>query len=661
MNILLQSWELPPFNQISEADYEPAIEQAIALADNRIQAIVDNPESPTFANTIEPLEVADAELNRITALLFNLDECCTTDKLQDVVMRVQPELTRFNTRVATNRKLFNRVKQVHDSWPTDADPEQTTLVEQTYRNFERHGVGLEGEARKRFASNAEELAQLTVAFGQNALADLNEWTLHLTDVADLDGLPQSAIDAAHDEAQARQLDGWVFTLDAPSYGPFITYSRHRHLRERIYRAHAGIGNHGGAHDNNATINRIVALRTEQAHLLGYDTYCDYVLCDRMVQSLPRLQQFLDDLRQAVLPAAKADLEAVKSQSSQDDIRPWDFSFYAEQLKQKRFNIDSEALRPYFSLDNVRQGIFSLYGRLYGITFTPDPTVPVYHPDVQVFRVSDGARHMGLLYLDMHPRASKRSGAWMTEFRGQHAEVRPQIQVVCNFSKPVNGQPALLRFDEVETFMHEMGHAMHGLLSDVRYESLSGTNVKRDFVEMPSQVMENWCYEEEFLSTFARHYKTGEPLPQHLVDSLRQSRNHMAGWLCLRQLNLAQTDVAFHTLTAPTPLTAEQIEHTAMTHLITPEQGCCTATNFGHIFGGGYASGYYGYKWAEVLDADIFSRFKADGIFNATTARQFRDKILSRGGTRHPALLFRDFMGHDPDNTALLRRMQLTNN
>jgi len=394
-------------------------------------------------------------------------------------------------------------------------------------------------------------------------------------------------------------------------------------------------------------------------MLGYNTYCDYVLEDRMVQSLPNLRRFMNDLKAAVLPAAENDLAEMTRISGLSEISGWDISYLSEKLKQQRYAFDSEALRPYFPLEAVREGIFGLYGRLYGLHFEPAPEVPVYHEDVKVYRILDGMREMGILYLDMHPRASKRSGAWMTEFRGQYGTVRPQIQVVCNFSKPTADTPALLRFSEVETFMHEMGHAMHGMLSDVQYESLSGTNVKRDFVEMPSQVMENWCYEPEFLNTFARHWQTGEPLPTEYIDKIRAAQNHLAGWLCLRQLNLGFTDIAFHTMhDGSTVEKAEDVEAAAMTDLLPRVPGCCTATNFSHIFGGGYASGYYGYKWAEVLDADIFSRFKADGIFNPKTATAFRRKILSRGGTEHPSVLFKNFMGREPDNKALLKRMNL---
>lgn len=653
MNILLQDWEYPPFDQIKNDDYEPAIKEAIAEAKSFIEAIVNNPESPTFENTVEALECADRRLNRVSAIMMNLNECCTDEHLQDIVMRIQPEMTRFANSVSTDERLYQRVKHVSDHSDYSDNPEKRTLLDNTLKSFIRHGVALPQKERELYKKNEEELSELKLRFSRNALADMNDKTLHLTDEADLEGLPETLRAAAREEAVARGLNGWVFTLAYPMYGPFMTYSARGHLRAKMYLMYNSIGNRGNGHDNNAIIRRIVELRSEQAHLLGYDTYCDYVLEERMVQSLPNLRRFMQELKDAVLPAAKKDLADVGATEA------WDFSYLAEKLKQQRYAFDGEHLRPYFPLEAVREGIFGLYGKLYGLRFEEDGSIPVYHPDVKVYRVNDGEKEMGLLYLDMFPRPSKRSGAWMTEFRGQHDKVRPQIQVVCNFSKPVGNIPSLLRFNEVETFMHEMGHAMHGMLSDVHYESLSGTNVKRDFVEMPSQVMENWCYEPEFLSTFARHYQTGEPLPTEYIDKIRAAQNHLAGWLCLRQLNLGFTDIAFHTMTDASSIgKAEEVETNAMTNLLPHVSGCCTATNFSHIFGGGYASGYYGYKWAEVLDADIFSRFKQDGIFNHDTAEAFRREVLSRGGTEHPAVLFRNFMGREPDNKALLKRMNL---
>ena len=653
MNILLQDWEYPPFDQIKNDDYEPAIKEAIAEAKSFIEAIVNNPERPTFENTVEALECADRRLNRVSAIMMNLNECCTDEHLQDIVMRIQPEMTRFANSVSTDERLYQRVKHVSDHSDYSDNPEKRTLLDNTLKSFIRHGVALPQKERELYKKNEEELSELKLRFSRNALADMNDKTLHLTDEADLEGLPETLRAAAREEAVARGLDGWVFTLAYPMYGPFMTYSARGHLRAKMYLMYNSIGNRGNEHDNNAIIRRIVELCSEQAHLLGYDTYCDYVLEERMVQSLPNLRRFMQELKDAVLPAAKKDLADVGATEA------WDFSYLAERLKQQRYAFDGEHLRPYFPLEAVREGIFGLYGKLYGLRFEEDGSIPVYHPDVKVYRVNDGEKEMGLLYLDMFPRPSKRSGAWMTEFRGQHDKVRPQIQVVCNFSKPVGNIPSLLRFNEVETFMHEMGHAMHGMLSDVHYESLSGTNVKRDFVEMPSQVMENWCYEPEFLSTFARHYQTGEPLPTEYIDKIRAAQNHLAGWLCLRQLNLGFTDIAFHTMTDASSIgKAEEVETNAMTNLLPHVSGCCTATNFSHIFGGGYASGYYGYKWAEVLDADIFSRFKQDGIFNHDTAEAFRREVLSRGGTEHPAVLFRNFMGREPDNKALLKRMNL---
>ncbi|MBQ3788959.1 MAG: M3 family metallopeptidase [Bacteroidales bacterium] len=668
MNILLQDWEYPPFDRIKNEDYEPAVREAIAEAERNVEAIATSDEPPTFENTIEALETASRRLDRVSAVMSNLNECCTDEELQAVVMRLEPEITRFSMKVMTDERLYRRAKAVESGEWRPASGEQQTLLEQTLKSFRRHGVALPEKEREEFKQIAEELSELQVRFGQNALGDLNEWTLHLTEEGDLDGLPQAVRDAAAEEARSRGLEGWVFTLSAPSYVPFMTYSTRRDLRERMYRAYGSIGGRGNERDNNETIRRIVALRARQAHLLGYDTYCDYVLEDRMVQSLPNLRRFMQELKEAVLPAARRDLEEVRrmARTQLQPFMPWDLSHYSELLKQQRYDFDSELLRPYFPLEAVREGIFGLYGRLYGLRFEPAPDIPVYHEDVRVYRVSrhgagnGAAVAMGILYLDMHPRPSKRSGAWMTEFRGQYGSVRPQIQVVCNFSKPTADTPALLRFSEVETFMHEMGHAMHGMLSDVQYESLSGTNVKRDFVEMPSQVMENWCYEPEFLATFARHWQTGEVLPTEYVEKIRAAQNHMAGWLCLRQLNLGMTDMAFHTVPDGTTVgKAEEVEAAAMENLLPRVEGCCTATNFSHIFGGGYASGYYGYKWAEVLDADIFSRFKADGIFNTDTAEAFRREILSRGGTEHPSVLFRNFMGRDPDQQALLRRMGLT--
>lgn len=673
-NPLLTVWDTPhqtpPFSRIADAHYAPAIKEGIRMAEANIDAIARQSEPPTFENTIVALEKAAESLDRSTALLLNLNECCTNQQLQQTVLEIMPELTQYENRIWMDRRLFARVETIYQSRNSiPFDSEQTQLLEKYYQHFIRNGVNLDAEKKQRFATCTEELATLTETFNQNALHDTNDFTLHLTDSADLEGLPDGICHEAHDEALRRGLEGWVFTLHAPSYRPFLTYAANRKLRERMWRAYNSRGNRGSETDNKSIIARIVALRLEIAQLLGYDDYASYSLCRTMAQDAPTVNKFLDDLLQASLPFARQDLEEVQQFARQHGadytLQNWDFSYWSERLKQQRYDFDSEALRPYFKLDNVRQGIFDLYGRLYGVSFVERNDVEVYHNDVKVFEVRDGERLMGLLYLDMFPRESKRSGAWMTEFRGQSfigdEEVRPLIQVVCNFTKSSADRPSLLTFDEMETFMHEMGHAMHGMLSDVRYPSVSGTNVRHDFVEMPSQVMENWCYEPEFLNTFAFHYQTGEPIPTEYIDKIRRAERYLAGWLCVRQLNFGRVDMAYHTIRQPLPAGAdiERFEHNNMVELLPTVEGCCSSTSFTHIFCGGYAAGYYGYKWAEVLDADIFSRFKESGIFDRDTATAFRREILSRGGSEHPAVLFRNFMGRDPDNNALLRRCGFT--
>lgn len=668
-NPLLQEWktphQTPPFSQIKNKHYEPAVKAAIKEAQANIKAITDNAEAPTFENTIVAMETAQESLSRITSILFNLNECNTNEELQKIVMKLLPELTRFETSVSMDAKLFARIKTLYDKRnQLGLNGDQMQLLEDTYMGFVRNGVNLGEDEQKAFAKNQERLSELTQQFNQNVLADNNSYTLHLTNKDDLAGLSENVIAAAREEAQRRKLEGWVFTLAYPSFGPFMTYSERSDLREQMWRAYNSRGNRGGATDNNEIMREITALRLEQAKLLGYNTYAEYVLADRMIETPQRLTKFQRDLYNACFPVAVKDLKAVTEYARKNGqikrLNRWDVSYWTEKLKQEQYNFDEEQLRPFFQLEKVRQGIFELYGRLYGLSFTEvTGKVEVYHPDVKAFEVKDGDKFMGVLYLDMHPRESKRSGAWMTEFRDQsnlpgHSH-RPLIQVVCNFSKPVGDKPALLSFDEVETFMHEFGHAMHGMLSEVTYPSQSGTNVYRDFVELPSQIMENWCYETEFLNTFARHYQTGDPIPEDFIRKIRQSQNYMSGYYCLRQLSLGMVDFAFHSITEPIEGKMETFEQAHMVELLAPVEGCNTSTAFTHIFAGGYASGYYGYKWAEVLDADAFSRFKEHGIFDKKTAEKFRQEILSKGGTRHPAVLYRNFMGREPDQNALLIR------
>lgn len=667
-NPLLKDWntphQTPPFSQIQNKHYAPAVKEAIKEAKANIKAIANSSAEPTFENTIVAMETSQEKLNRITAILFNMNECNTDAELQQIVMKLSPELIRFESSVSMNAKLFARVKKLYDKRESlGLRYDQMKLLTDTYEGFVRNGIGLSKEDQKTFTSIQEQLSKLTQQFNQNVLADNNSYTLHVDSRDSLKGLPENVIAAAQEEAQRRQMEGYVFTLAYPSYGPFMTYAENQSLREQMWRAYNSRGNRGGATDNNEIIRQITSLRLQMAQMLGYNTYAEYVLANRMVKDPKTLVAFQQKLYNACFPVAVKDLKAVTAYARRtNDIKRlynWDVSYYTQKFKEEQYRFDAEALRPYFQLERVRQGIFDLYGKLYGLTFKPAADIEVYHPDVKAFEVFDGSRFMGVLYLDMFPRESKRSGAWMTEFRDQSGlpghEHRPLIQVVCNFSKPVGSTPSLLSFDEVETFMHEFGHAMHGMLSDVTYPSQSGTNVFRDFVELPSQIMENWCYETEFLNTFARHYQTGELIPAEYIQKIRESKNYMAGYYCLRQLNLGIVDYEFHSITKPFEGSAEDFEHQHMTELLAPIPGCNTSTAFTHIFAGGYAAGYYGYKWAEVLDADAFSMFKEHGIFDKATATKFRQELLSQGGTRHPSELYRNFMGRDPNQSALLFR------
>ena len=672
-NPLLEDWntphQTPPFSLIRTEHYAPAMRAAIKEAEANIGNIVKQKEAATFENTIVALQTASERLDRISGVLFNLNECNTDSAMQQVVMELTPELTRYENSVSMNEKLFARVKAVYEQRDKlELTTEQRTLLENTYKGFVRNGVNLSGRDKKIFAKNSERLAELSQKMNQNVLADNNNYILHITKERDLNGLPENVKAAARQEAAERDMDGWVFTLAYPSFGPFITYADNRDLREQIWRAYNSRGNRGNENDNNEIIREMTLLRYQQAKLLGYSNYSEYVLSNRMCETPAQLSKFFDQLLDASMPYAIQDLKDVSNYASRHGaklpLQRWDFSYWSEKMKQDKYDFDEELLRPYFQLENVRQGIFNLYGRLYGLTFKEAHDIDIYHPDVKVYEVYDGNRFMAVLYLDMHPRASKRSGAWMTEFRNQSNingnEVRPLIQVVCNFSKPVGDKPALLSFDEVETFMHEFGHAMHGMLSDCTYPGVSGTSVKRDFVELPSQVMENWCYEPEFLNTFARHYQTGATIPMEYIQKIRAAEKYLAGWLCVRQLSLGLVDFAFHTITEPIEGPIEVFERAHMKELLPSVQGTNTSTAFTHIFAGGYASGYYGYKWAEVLDADVFSKFKQNGIFDKTTAEAFRNEVLSKGGTEHPAVLFRNFMGRDPKIDALLQRCGFNN-
>lgn len=665
-NALLEEWntpyQTPPFSQIKTEHYKPAMKAAIKEAKANINKIVKQKAAPTFDNTILALEQASEKLDRVSSVLFNLNECNTNPEMQKIVMDMAPELSRFSSEVSMNERLFARVKSVYDNRASEnLNAEQLQLLEKHYKSFTRNGALLSPEDKKTMAKYSEEESVLTNKFGQNALADNNSYTLHVTDKSDLSGLPENVVAAAKAEAESRKMDGWVFTLAYPSYGPFMTYADNRNLREQIYHAYNSQGNRGNSNDNNEIIRRITLLRHLQSNLMGYKCYADYSLAETMASNTENVSDLMKKLIEAAYPVAIQDLREVQEYANkhgfEGQLQRWDFSYWSKKLEKEKYSFDAELLRPYFQLENVRRGIFDLYGRLYGLTFKEANNIDKYHPDVTVYEVFDGNHFMGVLYLDMFPRASKRSGAWMTEFRNQSnvngKEIRPLIQVVCNFSKPVGDKPALLSFDEVETFMHEFGHAMHGMLSQVTYNTLAGTSVYRDFVELPSQVMENWCYEPEFLNTFAKHYQTGENIPSEYIEKIKASENYLAGYLCIRQISLGMVDMAFHTLTEPLQGRVEDFERQHMIELLPPVEGCNTSTAFTHIFAGGYAAGYYSYKWSEVLDADVFSKFKENGIFDKKTATAFRNEVLSKGATQHPAQLFRNFMGRDPNTEALL--------
>ena len=665
MNPFYTTYQYIPFDKIKEEDYEPAMLKGIEEEDQEIDRIVNNPDAPTFENTIEAMERSGQLLDKVTTVFFNLLSAETTDFLDELAQKMSPILSEHSNNIMLNERLFKRVKAVYDDHASDQfarlNPEQKMLLTNTYEGFVRHGALLSDEQKEQLRRISAELGVLSLQFSQNKLKDTNDFILHLTDDADLEGLPDSAIDLALQTAKERGMDGYVFTLQAPSYIPFLTYSARRELREKMYRAYNTLCTHTNENNNVAIVGKIVNLHREMAQLLGYDTYADYALTRRMAEKKENVYQLLDRLIEAYLPTAKEEIEAVRQLYT--DLQPWDFSYYANKLKEQRFNINSEMLRPYFELSNVKKGVFGLATRLYGITFTPNTEAPVYHPEVEVFDVKDkDGTYLALLYCDFHPRASKKSGAWMTSFKEQWTEPdgtnsRPQVSIVMNLSKATDNKPALLTLGEVETFLHEFGHALHGIFANTTYRSISGTNVYWDFVELPSQFMENYSIEPDFLNTFAAHYETGEAIPQELIDRIIASRNFNVAYACMRQVSFGLLDMAFYTLKDDFNADLFTFEREAWHRAqVLPEvEGTCMTTQFSHIMAGGYSAGYYSYKWAEVLDADAFSLFKERGIFDTKTAQSFRDNILSKGGTEHPMTLYKRFRGQAPTIDALLHR------
>ena len=661
----------PVFDRIEESDYLPAFKEAIARNRAGVEAVRDNPEEPTFANTIEALEWAGEDLDRISGIFFNLTEACTDDALDRIAEEVSPLLTQLNMSVLLDEKLFARIKAVWERRASFAlDTEAAKLLEETWKTFSRHGANLPPDKKERFAKVSEELSLSTLKFGQHVLADTNAFTLHLTEEADLSGLPDYVREMASAEAAGRGLPGWLFTLHQPSYGPFLKFSDRRDLREKIWRAY-NKKCIGGENDNTALLRKIVTLRTEKACLLGYGTYADYALEDRMAKRPDTVQSFLGRLMDPSLPAARRELDEIGEYAAGHgfvgELMPWDFSYWAEKFRKERYALDEELLKPYFRLDAVREAVFGLAGRLYGLRFDLRNDIPGYHPDVQVYEVSDETgRFLSLLYLDFFPRESKRGGAWMTSFRELEVrngvERRPQVSIVTNFTKPAGSTPSLLTFGEVTTFLHEFGHALHGMLAEGRYKSLTGTNVVRDFVELPSQLMENWAYEPDFLETFARHWQTGEVIPRAYIDRIVAAKNFLAGYSQVRQLQFGLVDMAWHTSAAgPAADVVAFEQETLRPSSVLPQiPGIAFSPSFNHIFSGGYAAGYYSYKWAEVLEADAFAFFREKGIFSREAAEVFRRELLSRGGSVDADVLYRNFRGRDPEPDALLEKLGLVN-
>ncbi len=672
-NPLVKEWntpfQTPPFNSIKTEHYKPAMLYAIEQAKQEVNAIIVNRARPDFENTIVALERAGGLLNRISGVFFNINECMTSDQLQQIYMEIIPDLTAYGNDVSMNPLLFAKVKEVYDQRDDIAlTTEQRMLLEKTYKSFIRSGALLEGAAKEEYRKVSEELSMLTNQYQMNVLAEQNAFFLNITNKKDLAGLPDYVIAAAREEAKARKQKGWTFTLQYPSFSPFMQYADNRDLREKMWRASAFEANNNNDKDNKEIARKIANLRLRMAQLLGYSSYAEYALEERMAQNPQTVNKFINDLFEASMPFAEKEMKEVQDYANAHgfvgQIQRWDFSYWSEKLKNDKYAMDPSMFKPYFKLENVKKGVFDLADRLYNIEFRENNQIEKYHPDVTVYEVYDKAdgKFLAVLYMDFFPRESKRSGAWMTAFREQYIDengndVRPLIQLVCNFTKPTSKEPSLLTFDEVNTFLHEFGHCLHGIFASGTYQSISGTSVYRDFVELPSQIMENFATEKEFLDMFAVHYKTGEKIPQELIDKLIASQRYLAGYMSVRQLSFGMIDMAWHTITTPYTGDVIAMEKNAIakTELMPVVENSVMTTSFGHIFAGGYAAGYYGYKWAEVLDADAFAAFKEKGIFNREVSTSFRKNILSQGGKKHPMELYKAFRGHEPTNEALLRR------
>lgn len=662
-----------PFDRIRLEDYEEAFMEGIRRDNEQIEKTINNPEKPTFDNTIINTEEDEGYydlLSRVSTVFFNLLSAETNDEMDALAQKIQPILTQHSNDVRLNPRLFERIRQVH-LHHRRLTAEEKRLLDNCYDGFVRSGALLDDEGKEKLRQLTEEASMLSLQFSQNLLKENKAFQLHITDDAQLDGLPETAREAAALAATEQGKQGWVFTLDMPSYSPFMTYSTQRELRKQMYLARNTVCTHDNSENNIEICKRLVNLRREIAQLLGYKTYADYVLKHRMASNVRNVYRLLDDLIDAYKPTALKEREELHklfkkeqgNKKTQTSYEPWDSAFYTHKLQMKKYNLDAEMLRPYFELSRVIDGVFGLANRLYGITFKENKDIPVYHPDVKAYEVFDkDGSYLAVFYADFHPRKGKQGGAWMTEYQGQYIDrkgenVRPHVSVVMNLTKPTADKPALLTLSEVETFLHEFGHSLHGMFANTRFESLSGTNVWWDFVELPSQFMENFAIEKEFLRTFAFHYQTGEPLPDELIQRIVKSRNFMAATACLRQVSFGLLDMAYYTQREAFTADIISFEKKAWKKAILSEQlpDTCMTVQFSHIMAGGYSAGYYSYKWAEVLDADAFAVFKRHGIFNPKTAQSFRDNILSKGGTEHPMELYKRFRGGEPTIDALLKR------
>jgi peptidyl-dipeptidase Dcp len=660
-----------PFSQIKTEDFLPAFKAGIKTAKAEIDAIVNNPEIPTFKNTIEALDYSGEELDRISGIFFNLNSAETNDEIQEIAQEVSPLLSEFSNDITLNEELFKRVKSVYESKASlDLNTEQDTLLDKKYKGFSRNGANLSDEKKAKLRAIDKELSQLKLKFGEHILAETNAFEMHLTDESELSGLPDGTKEAAKQLAENKNKSGWLITLDYPSYIPFMTYADNRVLREKLSKAFGSKGFNNNDLDNQNIVLKLAQLRFERAQLLGYKTHAHFVLEERMAETPEKVNTFLNELLEKAKPAAKKEfkkLEAfAKDLDAIDQLQKWDSGYYSEKLKQKLFSLDDEQLKPYFKLENVINGAFTVAQKLFGLKFEEIHTIDKYHEDVLTYKVTDADDALvSIFYADFFPRAGKRNGAWMTSYKPQMIKngvnERPHVSIVCNFTKPTKSKPSLLTFNEVTTLFHEFGHALHGMLANTTYPSLSGTSVYWDFVELPSQILENWCYEEETLKLFATHYKTGEVIPMNLIEKIKASSTFHEGMQTLRQLSFGLLDMSWHGGESPETITSVKAHETNAfkdTRLYPEVAENCMSTSFSHIFQGGYSSGYYSYKWAEVLDADAFEYFKAEGIFNKTVADKFKAYILSQGGTENPMTLYKNFRGQEPKPEALLRRAGL---